>query len=185
VTALDANEREIPDCTFQYGFVTSSKFGDHVKTDFGIGYAPVPKALFGFTTVNLYLTPINDETDLQLITNVRRNVFLRTSFFFGIAPLTLSSDTKQPIKNRYSLGNFMFGVAIRSPFYGCYTPFNNKVGQKLLQPMRLKFGYLLFKQANANPLIVKDEDKKAFFLGLSYDFNIAALLGPVAKIIQP
>ena len=186
VTATVRGDTGANNFSFTYGFITSSKFGDHVKLDFGLGYAPLPKAWFGFTTVNLYLTPINDETDLMLIKSFRRNVFLRTSFFFGVSPFNFNSDTKQPIKNKYGVGNFVYGVAIRSPLYGSHTPFfTSKVGQKLLQPMRLKFGYFLFKQANANALINADLNKRAVFYGVSYDLNISTLLGPVAKFISP
>jgi hypothetical protein len=186
IISMNENEQELKEYSFTYGFLTSSKFGDHTKLDFGVGYAPIPKAFFGYTSVNIYLTPINDETNLQRITSFKRNVFLRMSFFMGISIINFSSDTKQPIKNKYGAGNFVFGIGIRSPFYGCYTKFfHNKVGQKLLQPMRLTVGKFLFKQANANPLIPDDVNKNAVYIGLTYDINIASILGPIGKIIAP
>ncbi|MEO5685380.1 MAG: hypothetical protein ABIQ88_22220 [Chitinophagaceae bacterium] len=185
VTCRRADGSLIINYSFHWGLLARSKIGDHVKLDFGIAYAPTPKALIGYTSVNIYFTAINDETNLKEIKNISRNIFLRTSVFIGLSPVTFSSDTKQDLKNKYSTGNIVFGVAVRSPFYGCYTKGIGRVGQKLLQPMRLSFGEMLYAQVNANPLITKNANKGAFFVGLSYDLNIASLLGPIAKIIAP
>lgn len=184
ITALDKDGRAIPEYSFTYGIVTSSKFGDHAKLDFGVGYAPKPQASFGATTVNLYLTPINEETDLRDISDWKRNLLLRVGFYAGIAPILFSSDTEQPLKNRFAVGNFVYGIGIRSPFYGWHNVFKNRVGQKLLQPMRLKAGWFLFKQSDANPLITAERSKRAPYVGISYDINIASLLGPIGKIVQ-
>ncbi|HEY4147271.1 MAG TPA: hypothetical protein VGM41_00010 [Chitinophagaceae bacterium] len=186
ITSQNAAGANLPDYSFEYGLLITSKFGDHTKLDFGIGWAPSPNALFGYTSVNIYFTPINDETNLKEIQSLSRNLFLRTSLFMGISPILFSSDTKQPIKNKYGAGNFVFGIGIRSPFYGRYTPwFRGKVGQKLLQPMRISIGEFLYKQANANSVINADVNKHSPFVAITYDWNIATLLGPVGKIFSP
>lgn len=185
VTCKASDETIIDMYSFSWGLLAQSSIGDHTKLDFGISYSSTPKAFIGYTSVNIYFTPINDETNLSMIKNVSRNIFLRTSIFIGISPITFSSDTKQDLKNKYGVGNLVCGIAIRSPFYGCYTKGIGKVGQKLLQPMRLSFGEMLYAQVNANPLITKKANKAAFFMGLSYDLNIAKLLGPISKIIAP
>jgi hypothetical protein len=185
VISEDANGKVIEQYSFEYGFISSSKLGDHTKLDIGVGYSPQIKGWFGMTSVNFYLAPFNDETDLQKIERFDRNILLRTGFFIGLSPLLFSSETEQPIKNKFGLGNFVYGIVIRSPFYGAYTPINNKVGQKVLQPMHLKLGWLLYKQADANLLIVQDRSKRSFFIGLTYDANILPLLGVIGKILQP
>jgi hypothetical protein len=99
--------------------------------------------------------------------------------------LNFYSDTKQPMKNFVGIGNFVYGVSVHSPFYGCYLFSNNQIARKVLQPMYINFGELMFKQADANPLIVKDRNKSSFYVGLSYDFNFSSLFGPLTKLFVP
>lgn len=182
ITAYDAAGNPIPRYSFTHGFLTKTKIGDHTKLDFGLLYSPKPKIVAGYTSLNIYFTAINDETNLIDIHSVGRNILLRTSIFLGISPLQLHSDPAIQIKNKYGIGNFVYGIAFRAPFYWSGMGTTNRVAQELLQPMRLSFGQILFKQANENLLITKDKDKSTFFVGLSYDFNIASLIGPLSKL---
>ena len=182
--AKDSKGNLLPDYSFIYGFYTQTQAGEFAQVDFGLGYAPHLKSLIGFSTVNFYFTAINSDADLQEIHGFERNFFLRFSVFMGIAPLTLSQATAEPIVNRFSLGNFVFGAAIRSPFYGYYTT-ESRVGEELLQPMRLTIGEMLFKQNSANPLITTPQNKGAVYIGLSYDLSLSSILGPIGKLLSP
>lgn len=189
VTVTNTGDTLVQKYSFDWAFYPKTKIGDYTKLDFGIAYAPRIKAAIGVTNVHFYFTPTNDETDLAQIKNVTRNIFLRASLFLGISPVTFSSDTKQPIKNDLGVGNICFGIGIRAPFYWSFLQSNrkdrnNKVGHELLQPMRLIFGELLFKQADPHLLIAKDKRKFAPFVGISYDLNIASILGPIGKLIS-
>lgn len=168
-----------------YGFTLKTKLGDYIKLDLGLGYAPIIKGVISQTAVHFYLLPINNDTDLRTIKGLGRNIFLRASVFVGISPVMLYSDTRQPIANSSSIGNILFGFAIRSPFYGKHMPFGRNTGWVFLQPMRLNIGEMYFKQDDANPLVVKNRSKQCFYIGISYDLNIAGLLGPVGKLVKP
>ncbi|GHN00437.1 hypothetical protein WSM22_19260 [Cytophagales bacterium WSM2-2] len=179
----DTNNNEIPNTRVSNGTTTKTKFGNYIKPDFGFAYSPAIKATIGFTSAHLYLTAINDDSDLGEINSFKRNILLRTSFFFGISPLTINSDTKQPITKLGSAGNFVYGIGIRAPFYG--YALKSRTARALLQPMRLTFGEIVFKQTDANSLIVHDNLKQTFYVGLSFDFNIGALFAPIAKLYTP
>lgn len=153
---------------------------NHAKLDFGLGYAFAPKALVAVTTVHFYFTALNDDTDLKHIHGIR-SFFLRTSLFVGISPLTLASDTEQPMQGRYSVGSLVFGIGIRSPLYPLMG--NGPVARALLQPMRIHFGEMLYRQADANPAIPLSRNKLSPYIGLTYDLNLSSVLGPVGKLI--
>ncbi|WP_375437296.1 hypothetical protein [uncultured Hymenobacter sp.] len=177
--------------SFELEAYTETTLEDNVKLDFGVGYAPKPRAIFGLSSVHLHATAINEDTDLVVDKlSVVRQFLVRTSFFIGLSPITFSERTEQPIKERYALGNFVYGVGFRSPFYGKWMKWsrvakkNPDFGRMFLQPMRLNIGVLNFSQANQNPAITKDVNKRAMFVSLTYDLHIAAILGPIGKILQ-
>jgi hypothetical protein len=93
------------------------------------------------------------------------------------------------MKNAVGLGNPIFGIGYRSPFYGYWrkTPkyHRKSIGLALFQPIRLTFGEMLFKQADKNPLIPKDRYKLTPYIGISLNASIASILGPIGKLLAP
>lgn len=180
---LKENGDVISSAGVKNGASTKTKFGHYLKPDFGFGYAPHVNAMIGFTSAHLYLTAVNDDTDLADIASLKRNILLRTGFFFGLSPVTIHSDTRQPISKLGGAGNFIYGVSIRSPFYG--YALKSSTARTLLQPMRLHLGQVVFKQANENSLIAAEQTKQAFYIGLSYDLNIGGLFGEISNLYAP
>ncbi len=170
--------------TFVVEAFSDASLSDNVKLDFGVGYAPSPKAVIGLTSVHFYATPINEDADLASKNiSLARRFLTRTSFFVGLSPITLSENDAQPIKAKYKLGSLIYGIGYRAPFYGAWLN-NNRFGRTFLQPMRLNAGILNFTQTNANPAIGGDAKKHTFFMALTFDLNISTVLGPIAKIFQ-
>lgn len=162
---------------------TRTRMGDYFKADFGFGYAPNTQAVTGNTSVHLYLKPINRDADLGKLNGFGKHVLLRSSFFFGLSPLTIASSTEMPIVKLTPVGNFIYGFGWRSPFYG-YGGGGGKA-RTFLQPMRLTFGEVVFKQNNANPLVESVSVKQAFYIGLTYDLSLAGLFGHISKLTEP
>jgi hypothetical protein len=170
---------------FRLPIITTTAIGDQVKWDIGLLYSPSPQAISGQVAAHLFLVPVNDDADIAALKGFKDNFLHRFSPYFGLSVLNFYSDTKQPMKNFVGIGNFVYGVSVHSPFYGCYLFSNNQIARKVLQPMYINFGELMFKQADANPLIVKDRNKSSFYVGLSYDFNFSSLFGPLTKLFVP
>lgn len=162
---------------------TRTKFADYVKLDFGFGYAPNIEGVFGFTTAHIYLVPINNDADLGKVSGFRK-FWQRSSFYFGFSPLTIYTDTKQPVNKLSGTGNFIYGYGLRSPFYGWKRSEGSRA-RTFLQPMRLVVGSMVFKQASENPLIITEQIKQSLYIGISYDLNIASLFSPIAKLYTP
>jgi hypothetical protein len=162
---------------------TRTKFGDYVKLDFGFGYAPNIEGVFGFSTAHIYFVPINNDADLGKLKGFRK-FWQRSSFYFGLSPLTIYTDTKQPVNNLSGAGNFVYGYGLRSPFYGWKRNGGSRA-RTFLQPMRLVIGSMVFKQTSENPLITTQQVKQSFYVGISYDLNIAGLFTPIAKFYTP
>ncbi len=173
---------------------TQSQFSDYVKLDFGAGYSFLPKALFGTLAAHLYVVPVNDNIDLAEHFNFGRQFLMRTSLFAGIAPVMFSSDTKQDIKPATGVGNVVFGVGFRAPFYypnkkRSFFDFNNGLvlakdsRLNFMQSIRLNVGWILFKQADSSPLIVRDHPKIAPYISLTYDASLTALVAPIALLL--
>lgn len=162
---------------------TQSSLSDHIKLDFGIGYAPKPQAMIGLTTVHAYLSPINEDTDLadSDLSSIS-HLSQRVSFFAGISPITFSDNTEQGITKKYGLGNFVYGIGLRSIFYS--PMFNTgKVGRIFLQPLRIDLGILNFKQKNKNIAVTGDINKQSPYFSITYDLNIASVLGPIGTLL--
>jgi len=179
----DSEGIEIPGSQTDRSTITRIKLSDYIKLDFGFAYSPHICALFGFTSAHIYFTAINQDADLGKIRDFRRQVALRTSFFFGISPLTIYSDTKQPIDKFTSAGNFIYGIGFRSPLYGYSS--GSWVARSFLQPMRLVAGNMVFRQNDANPLVVQNHIKQSFFMGISFDINIGSLFNVISKLYTP
>ncbi|MBH8557747.1 hypothetical protein [Hymenobacter negativus] len=163
---------------------TESGLSDHIKLDFGLGYAFKPRAVVGLTTVHFYFSPINEDTDLNdEHLSFSRHFLLRTSLFAGLSPVVFSEHTEQEIKRKFALGSFVYGVGLRSPFYSPWFR-TGRFGRVFFQPMRVNVGVLNFKQANQNVSIAGDVNKRALFMSITYDFNIASILGPLGKLVQ-
>jgi hypothetical protein len=173
-------DREVPEHDQQFITIqTASTFADHFKLDFGIGYASHPQAFVGTVSLHAYLTPINESTDLESNIPPWEQIKRRTSLFVSIIPLTIHSWAKQEIKQVANIGNIGFGIGFRAPFYGPGWTSNYR---RFLQPMRLNVGLMYFAQADANPVIIKDRTKWSPFVSLTYDFKIASIFGPIAKL---
>ncbi|WPU91694.1 hypothetical protein SNE25_20455 [Mucilaginibacter sabulilitoris] len=181
IIGKDGNGKVLLD--FRYIINTISAPGDQIKMDFGILYASGPKMLSGEIAAHLYAVPVNDEADPVNFKGLSQNIFKRTSIYFGLSVAKFKSDTRQDTKNLVGIGNLVYGLSIHSPLYGWYG--RHQVLRRLLQPMYFNFGQILFKQADANPLIVKDRNKTAFYVGVSYDFNFTALIAPLTKLFTP
>jgi hypothetical protein len=162
---------------------TRTKIGDYLKTDFGFARVPNINGLVGFTSVHFHFAAINYDADLGKIKSFTKEVPMRLSLFFGISPLTIYSDTKVPVTKLSGAGNFIYGIGIRSPFYGWYG--EHRIPRMLLQPMRLNIGNMVFTQANASPLILTPVYAQAWYFGLSYDFTLLGLFGPISKLVTP
>ena len=162
---------------------TRTKIGDYLKTDFGFARVPNINGTVGFTSVHFHFAAINYDADLGKIKSFTKEVPMRLSVFFGISPLTIYSDTKVPVTKLSAAGNFIYGIGIRSPFYGWYG--EHRIPRMLLQPMRLNIGNMVFTQANASPLISTPVYVQAWYIGLSYDFTLLGLFGPISKLVSP
>jgi len=172
--------------SIEYSFTVRSNFGNYVKTDFGFGYVPKVRGIMGFTSAHFYLLPINDDADLARIGNGYRRALLKTSFFIGISPLMLQSDTQQPIIQTFGVGNFIYGLGFRSPLYGPHGLLHGQwLGRVFLQPMRITLGQMLFRQADENSMITKVHNKHALYVGLSLDLNISSAFGAISKLTTP
>jgi hypothetical protein len=163
---------------------TPSTLADYFQLDFGLGYAFKPQAVVGFVSLHAYAAPINKETNLADNISTGQQFLKRMSIFLCLVPLTIHSQVKSEIKQANGIGNFGFGVGYRSPFYGRKDLLESapKFGRRILQPMRLNFGWMHYVQADANPMISKNKSKWTPFLNVTFDFNISAIFGPVAKI---
>jgi hypothetical protein len=179
----DSTGREMKGSQIDRSTMTRTKLSDYVKLDFGFAYSPHIVGVFGFTSAHFYLTAINQDADLGKIKGFKRQVALRTSFFIGISPFTIYSDTKQPIDKPSGAGNFIYGIGFRSPLYG-YS-YGNWVARTFFQPMRVVAGNMVFMQKDANPLITQNHIKQSFYIGISFDINIATLLTPISKLYIP
>ena len=175
-------DRSIPERNQQYISIrTPSAFADHFKLDFGLGYAFHSRAIVGSVSLHFYMTPINESTDLSSSMPPWQQFKRRTSLFVSLVPLTIHSWSKQEIKQIANLGNLGFGIGYRAPFYGPNCISSN-AGRRFLQPIRLNVGMMYFAQADANPVVPKDRTKWSPYASITFDFNIAAVFGPVAKL---
>lgn len=179
VSEYDNKSRKIKG--YRIYFRTETGLSDHIKLDFGIGHAFKPVATIGVVTAHFYLVAINNDTDLiDDRISIGRHILLRSSVFGGISPLTFNSDTRQELKKLTGIGNVVYGIGIRSPFYGPWLDTGN-FGRIAFQPMRLNLGVLRFSQEDANPLIATNRSKSALYASITYDFNLATLFGPIFK----
>lgn len=161
-----------------------TKFGDYMKSDFGFGYVNMfNPGVIGFASAHVHLYPINYDADLGKIKSLYKQASMRLSGFFGISPLTIYSNTQQPIVPLTKTGNFVYGLGIRSPLYGYYG--QHRVLRAILQPMRLTIGNVVFTQNNASPLISTPEYKQALYFGISYDLTLSTLFSPITKLTTP
>lgn len=161
-----------------------TKFGDYMKSDFGFGYVNMfNPGVIGFASAHVYLYPINYDADLGKIKSLYKQASMRLSGFFGISPITIYSNTQQPIVPLTKTGNFVYGLGIRSPLYGYYG--QHRVLRAILQPMRLTIGNVVFTQNNASPLISTPEYKQALYFGISYDLTLSTLFSPITKLTTP
>jgi hypothetical protein len=160
-----------------------TKFGDYLKADFGFAHVPNINGTIGFTSVHVHFAPVNYDADLGKIASFSKELPMRLSAFFGISPLTIYSDTKVPITKLSAAGNFIYGIGLRSPFYGWYG--EHRIPRTILQPMRLDFGNMVFTQSNASPLITTPVYLQSWYIGMSYDFTLLGLFGPISKLVSP
>ena len=181
IVFLDSNNSTIS--SIQRSNYTRTKLGDYIKPDFGFGYSPHINGTFGFTDAHIYLAAINNDADLGKLKGIGKQILLRTSFYFGISPLTIYYVTKQPINKLTGAGNFVYGVGVRSPFYGWCG--ENRVSRTILQPMRIVVGEMVFSQNKPDPLVTQSRVKQTFYLGISWDFIIKSLVDPVTKLYLP
>lgn len=180
----DASGQMLPGIEpIEFGFTTATKFANYTAADFGFSYVSDLKAAVGFATVHVYLTALNPETDLMEIRGFSRNFFLRTSFFAGAATLPLNPGADANVKELLGIGNFVYGIGFRSPFYGPWLPWlRNKAGRIFLQPMRLNAGEILYQQLDENNILNREH---SFYVGVSYDLNISKLFGSISKLTSP
>ncbi|MEQ9438095.1 MAG: hypothetical protein RIG62_03575, partial [Cyclobacteriaceae bacterium] len=146
-----------------------------------------PQAVLGLITLHYYPRPVNFNTNLGQKfgdNNFLRHLAMRTSVFLGVAPTVIAADVEQEIKPVTGIGNVVYGLGLRSPFYWPGKLDSGKFGRVFLQPMRLNAGFFHFAQENANPLISSKENKSSFFLSLTFDLSITEILGPLGKLFQ-
>ena len=173
-------DKDVPEYDQQFISIrTPSTFADHFKLDFGLGYAFKPQAIVGSVSLHAYLNPINESTDLGSLLSPWQQFKRRASLFVCLVPLTIHSWSKQDVKQAANIGNVGFGIGYRAPLYG---PHWNSHCRRFLQPMRLNVGLMYFAQADANPVIPQDRYKWSPFASITFDFSIAAIFGPVAKL---
>lgn len=167
----------------EFGFTTATRFANYTAADFGFGYVPDLKAISGFTTVHVYFTALNNDTDLMEIKGFSRNFFLRTSLFAGVSTIPINAGADSGVKKLLGIGNFVYGIGFRSPLYGPWLPWlRNKAGRIFLQPMRITAGEMLYQQPDENDILIR---KNSFYIGLSYDLNISKLFGSLSKLTLP
>ena len=183
------DDRSEPDTTPQFlSLRTSAKLEDYVKLDFGIGYAGTPRSFVGSTTAHFYWFPTNSYTNFKEKFSAGQQIFMRTSLFFGLAPVTLSSNVKQEMKSFSSVCNLVFGVGFRSPFYWARCKDANGLTEKgeykkeLLQGFRINGGFMAFKQADPSALIKKDYRKFAPYVSFTYDASFSSIFAPIALL---
>lgn len=180
----------------QVSFRTASTFGDYIKLDFGIGFSPPIGAIIGTASVHIYAKPTTDFVNLGERFSLKQHLLMRTSLFIGIAPLMLTSTTKQPITPFTAVGNPIFGIGFRAPTFYPKKVYRNKADETkralsksgvyrkdFNQALRINLGFIIFKQDNASPLIDAPKTLIEPYFSLTYDTSLKGLLAPIALLL--
>lgn len=178
----------------QVSFRTASKFGDFIKLDFGVGYSSPIKAVIGTASIHIYAKPTNEFVNLAERFPFTQQLLMRTSLFIGIAPITLTSSTKQAITPFSAVGNLVFGLGYRAPTFYPKHKYKTDKNSSALSPqgvyrkdfnqaLRINLGFVVFKQANPSPLIDNPLTLIEPYVSITYDTSLKGVLAPIALLL--
>lgn len=154
---------------------THADFANHFDTDFGVfmtHHNPGPGYIGAGTNVHFYLSAVNKKERGFRRTSLRDQLFKRVSLFAGLSFVTLQA--KEEVKNRYDVGNPLFGLGIKPRFRGRGEYWNF---------FGLNAGLVYFQQDAANPLVTDGKIKHAPFVSITGDITLKELLGPLATLL--
>lgn len=141
------------------------------RVDLAFGALWAPRAEYGGTLLSghwYFLHPLNKEADFGQLDAVEE--FARgVSLFAGLAVFDLWRPEPEKIQPLTAAGSPVAGVALRLTW--------------LRVPLRITAGGIMFKQEDPHPLVAETAEKIDTFVGLSADFSLKEVLGPLVALV--
>ena len=140
------------------GFTTRAK--NHISMDFGVLYVDAIDKTLSYTGANFYLRPVNRDVPLRQVGGFLR----RFSFLLGVSVSSIQEKQgdRVVLDDLFNARAFVLGAGLR-----------------ISDAVRFNAGALLFQANDPNPLVDDLTTKARAFFALSFDWNIAPLLGKV------
>ncbi len=146
--------------------------------NFEIGYGKIISERnyqFLYPSFHLYFSPVNEDLPLSKYKGVDGAFLKRFSLFAGVTITNLSSDDE--IDDAFNGGNPVVGIGYRG-----IVPINS-LRPRFFDNLRVGTGVIFYKIKDKNPLIDKKRRVRDFFWNITFDLDVAEVIGPVLKVL--